>query len=276
MKNFAKVLIFSVLVLGLFTLFSTKYIPPINPAPPPVEEKLDLGAMSMDDYTALGEKIYNGKGTCTLCHNPVVKRAPLLERLAAEIDSRLKDPRYKGKAKNSEEYILESMAEPSAYVVVGFGVSGTNDTQSPMPVISGGAIGLSDVEMGAITAFLQKSAGVEITVKIPTGQSAAKAGSADAAQAAAPPPPAATAQEALAKYTCSACHKTTKEAPNPGIAPDLTKTGAARGPMYIVKSIVDPKAEIAKGFAPMMPDTYKNQMTAGELELIVSYLMGFK
>lgn len=275
MKNFAKVVIFSLAVMGFFVLFAVKYIPPITPAPPPEVEVLDLGAMTMDDFKALGDKIFNGKGTCTLCHNPVVKRAPLLEQIAASVKDRLEDPRYKGKATNSEQYIIESMVEPSIYVVAGFGVTGSNDTVSPMPVISAGAIGLTDAEIKAVTAYLQDLGGEEVTVQIPAGEPAAKEEPAVAA-AAAPTPPASTASEALTKYTCNVCHKVVADAPNPGIGPDLTKTGAARGAEYIRKSVIAPNAEIAKGFAPMMPPTFKDQMTAGELELIVEYLMGFK
>ncbi len=164
MKNFFKVIIFSIAVIGLYALFAIEYIPPIQPAPPPKEEVLDLGAMSMEDFIALGEKIYNGKGTCTLCHNPVVKRAPLLEQVAAIAEERLKDPRYKGEAKNAEEYIYESMVHPSAYVVAGYGVTGTNDTVSPMPDVSTGAIGLNEVELRAIIAYLQDTAGMDVTV----------------------------------------------------------------------------------------------------------------
>ena len=87
------------------------------------------------------QKIWlNGKGSCTLCHNKM-GRAPMLSEIGKNAPERLKDPRYKGTAKNLEEYIYESETKPSAYVVAGFGKSGTNDTESPMPVTTGGASG---------------------------------------------------------------------------------------------------------------------------------------
>lgn len=98
MRTFPGIVAFSLLIIGFFTGFSNLGIPQINPAPPPVEEKIDLGAMTMDRFVALGEKIVTGKGTCMLCHNAVEGRAPLLDTVAKVVEGRLKDPRYKGAA----------------------------------------------------------------------------------------------------------------------------------------------------------------------------------
>src|SRR3972149_6124649 len=146
MKNFLKVVIFSVLVVVFYTLFANKYIPSIKPSPPPAEAKLDMGSLTMEQFIQMGDTVFHGKGTCELCHNPVGGRAPLLDQVGKVAEERLKDPRYKGKAKTGEEYIRESMVEPSAFVVVGFGVKGTNDAQSPMPVVTSGALGLKPSE----------------------------------------------------------------------------------------------------------------------------------
>ena len=112
MKSFLKIVLFCVLVFGGFVGFANFGIPQVKPAPPPTEEKLDLGNMTMDQFIALGDKIFNGKGTCTLCHNNVGKRAPMLdgageEAVANNAPLRLKDPRYKGKATTPEEVIAK-------------------------------------------------------------------------------------------------------------------------------------------------------------------------
>ncbi len=227
--------------------------------------------MTMEDFLALVDKIYDGKGTCTLCHNPVMKRAPLLERTAIVAKERLKDPRYRGKAKTVKDYLYESLVDPSAYVAKGYGVTGTNDTVSPMPDVSKGAIGLNEVELWAVVAYMEKLAGAEITVEIPKAEAVATEEKKEEKRE-----PARTPQAVLEKYGCSACHKMTEDGMDPGLGPDLSKIGAKRDKEYLRRAIVDPNAEITEGFSPMMPDTYKDQMTAGELELLVEYMAGQK
>ena len=66
MRQFLTVVLFTLATIGFFAAYSNYGIPQIEPAPPPTEEKLDLGSMNMDQFIALGGKIFNGKGTCTL------------------------------------------------------------------------------------------------------------------------------------------------------------------------------------------------------------------
>ena len=269
MINFLKVAVFSLLMVFGFWAFANFYIPQIKPAPPPVEEKLDLGAMTMDQFIALGGKIFNGKGTCTLCHNKM-GRAPMLSELGKNIPLRLKDPRYKGTAKTPEEYLQESMTKPSAYVVAGFGKSGTNDTESPMPDVTGGGIGLSQAELKAVQAYLLDLNSLEVTVEIPKMAPPAAEGAAKAEEA-----PLTTPQAVIAKYGCGACHTVADQSGT--IGPNLTKIGATKNKDYIRQSILDPDAVIAKGYpAGMMPKTFGEQMKAKELEMLVDYLAGSK
>ena len=269
MINFLKVAFFSVLMVGAFWGYSNFGIPQIKPAPPPVEEKLDLGAMTMDQFVALGGKIFNGKGTCTLCHNKM-GRAPMLDVIGKNAPERMKDPRYKGTAKTIEEYLHESLTKPSAYVVAGFGKSGSNDTESPMPDVTGGGIGLNEAELAAVIAYLQDSGGAEVTVTIP--KMPAPGAEAPKAEEAAPLK---TAQEVIAKYGCGACHKIADQAGEMG--PNLTKIGATKNKDYLRQAVLDPDAVIAKGYpAGMMPKTFGEQMKAQELEMLVNYMAGLK
>ncbi|MBI1913098.1 MAG: c-type cytochrome [Deltaproteobacteria bacterium] len=167
MSNFVKVTIFSLFVIGVYTLFSVKYVPPIKPEEPPKEEAFDEGSMTVDEFVSLGEVVYNGKGACTLCHTPVGGRAPLLDNIATVASERIKGAGYKGSAKTAEEYIRESMVSPSAYVAAGFGVTGTNDKESPMPDVRTGSIGLNETEIKAVIAYLQRLGGAEVTVVTP-------------------------------------------------------------------------------------------------------------
>ncbi len=272
MANFLKVTVFSLVVIGLFAAYSSYGIPPIVPAPPPREEVLDLGAMTMDQFIALGGRIVEGKGTCTLCHNEL-GRAPLLDKSAAIATERLADARYQGEAGDAEAYLLESMTNPSAFVVVGFGKAGTGDTVSPMPDVSGGGIRLSEAELGAVIAWLQDTAGIEVTVAIPT--EAPEEAVVDAGEPGEPRAMLTSTEDIVAEFTCGACHKLAGEEGEVG--PDLTAIGGKRGAAFIRRAILDPNADITVGYEPdMMPPDYGEQLYAAELELLVEYLAGLK
>ena len=273
MTNFLKVSGFSLLMIGGFSAYSNYGIPQIIPAPPPVEEKLELGAMTMDQFVALGGRIYNGKGTCTLCHN-AMGRAPMLDKIATVAAENLKNPNYRGAAKTVEEYLHESLVQPSAFVPAGFGKAGSNDSESPMPDVSGGGIGLAEAEIAAVIAYLQESSGSEVTVSIPALPAADATASEEAA-------PLKTPEEVIAKYTCGVCHVFAGHAvaghdleDRPGtLGPSLARIGAAKSREYLRQSLLDPDAVIAKGYAPgMMPKTYGEQLKAQELEMLVNYL----
>ncbi len=270
MRNLLIATVFSLLTIGFFTGYSNYGIPQIEPSPPPTEEKLDLGAMTMDQFVALGERVYNGKGTCTLCHTAVGGRAPMLDKAAPVAAKRIADAGYKGKAKDAAEYLRESMLEPSAYVVAGFGKAGTNDTVSPMPNVSGGGIGMSEAEIAAVIAYLQDSSGVEVTVEIP--QDVPEEAAEESAEQR---EPVASPEDAISEFGCGACHKVGDEEGEVG--PDLTKIGATRDKAYLRRSILDPNADIGEGFEPdSMPPDYGTQMYASELEMLVDYLAGLK
>ncbi|MCP5001017.1 MAG: c-type cytochrome [Hyphomicrobiales bacterium] len=275
MRQFLAVIVFSLLTIAFFAGFSNFGIPQIEPAPPPKDEVLELGSMTMDGFIALGEKILNGKGTCTLCHNAVGGRAPLLDKAAQVVGKRLSDGRYKGEATDVESYFYESMVKPSVYVVAGFGKKGTNDAVSPMPDVSAGSIGLSDAEIKAVIAHLQNASGVEVTVTIPTDAAEAAADEGDGGEDGEPRQPYATVEEAVVEFQCGACHKVAGEEGDVG--PDLSNIGSARDEAYLRRSILDPNADVAEGFEPdQMPADYGEQMYAQELEMIVNYLAGLK
>jgi len=165
MSNLLKVVVFSLCVIGVYTLFATVFTPAIKPQQPPsIDAVAVLPGMTLAQFAALGERLYNGKGSCSLCHDAAGARAPLLDAVALRGARRIKEPGYKGSATDAAGYIYESMTAPSAYVVAGYGVVGSNDGQSPMPDASQEPLGLSAVEIRAVTAFLQRRAGTEVTV----------------------------------------------------------------------------------------------------------------
>ncbi|MEQ1845529.1 MAG: nitric oxide reductase, partial [Nitrospira sp.] len=141
------------------------WLPQVEGGFPPVEEKKTWDSMTPQQLADEGEKIIFGgvgknkeqgaigKGQCPLCHafhaGMLGERAPNLAGLPGRGKERLEDPKYSkgnpskreyeakeafpgsGTAENGQEYIAESHACPSCYVVAGYGVKGTNDKQSP-------------------------------------------------------------------------------------------------------------------------------------------------
>ncbi|MBT4934114.1 MAG: hypothetical protein HOL66_12800 [Rhodospirillaceae bacterium] len=270
MKQFLAVIGFSLLTIAGFAGFSNFGIPRIEPAPPPVQEKIDLGAMTMDQFIALGDRVLNGKGTCKLCHNEL-GRAPMLEQIIPNTKERLADARYEGEANDLAGYIIESMIKPSAYVVAGFGKAGSGDTISPMPDVSGGSIGLLEAELLAVVAFLQDSGGAEVTVEIPTDAGDAEEEEAEVEER----EPLEDPIEIAAEFGCGTCHIIGEDEGDLG--PDLSKIGATRDREYLRRAILYPNAEIAEGFEEdIMPDDLGDVMFAVEIERLTEYLSGLK
>jgi len=268
-RNLTKTVFFSLLVIFAFAGFANFVVPQLQPAPPPTEEVLDLSAMTMDQFVALGGRVVEGKGTCMLCHNEVGGRAPPLSQTVELTPERLADARYEGSATDSESYLYESMLEPSAFVVAGFGKTGSGDTESPMPDVSGGSIGMSEAEVLAVIAYLQDLGGEDISVEIP--EDAGAAAENEEEEDGEGREPFETVEEIIDEFTCGACHMVAGEEGDLG--PDLNAIGSIRAHDYLRRAILTPNADIAEGFEEdMMPDDYGEQMFASELEMLIEYL----
>jgi mono/diheme cytochrome c family protein len=267
-----------------------------------------------------------GKGQCPLCHafheGMLGERAPNLAGLPERAGkARLEDPRYhKGKpqdrdsdqkeafpgsgtADNGQEYIAESHACPSCYVVSGYGVKGTNDKQSPMPAIHKPPISLTLPELAAVDTWFyvregREAPSFEEIVKSyekfipeadrPKPQEDKPAGAAGALLADGTEP----VDQIFAKAQCVVCHTI------PGIpgavgtqgpkleegtnAPMRIKDPAYKGaahstPDYIMESVVSPSTYVVKGFPDnLMPKVFGQKLSAGALKKIVDYLSQVK
>ncbi len=273
--TFLRVTLFSLAVLLAYTLFAN--ILPQVQSNPPAEEEIELGSLDRAGQIAWGERLFSGKGTCTLCHNKLGRAPDMLAMdLAEELRSRIEDPRYTGAAKGLEEaeafevYLRESMLEPSVYVVPGFGKKGTQDRESPMPRVDVPPISLTPTEIDALIAFLQDRAGVEITVPLPAaGTTAAAEAGADGEEEA----PATTPEEVIDRYGCAACHDL--DGSGADLGPPLAGIGARLDREALRRAILDPDAEVAPGYEPgLMPGDFGEQMRASELEILLDYLAG--
>lgn len=267
--TFLRVAGFSLALVLSYTLF-TNILPQVQ-SEPPEEEAVDLAALDVAGLIAWGERLYEGKGTCALCHNAMGRAPDLLALdLAAVLPERIADPRYGGEAKGMdapaaiETYLRESMLAPSAFVVAGFGKKGTDDTVSPMPKADGPPGSLSSGEIDALVAFLQDRAGTKVTVRPPAADE--PAGPAKE-QEKGP----VTAEAVIEKLGCAACHDL--EGSGTDIGPNLAGIGRRLDHEGLRRAILDPNAEVAQGFEPgIMPQDYGDKMRASELELVVDYL----
>ena len=272
--TFLKVTLFSLAVLLSYTLFAN--ILPQVQSDPPQEEAIDTAALDLAGQVAWGERLFDGKGTCTLCHNNLGRAPDLLAMdLAAAFAERLGDPRYAGEATGLEGpaavevYLRESLVAPSAFVVAGYGKKGTNDTVSPMPKVDGAPISLAPEETDALIAFMQDKAGLEVTVPLPGRAAAAVAAVEDEP---AEEGPATTGEAAIEKFGCAGCHDLLGSEADAG--PDLAGIGQRLDRAALSRAILDPNAEITEGFEPdFMPQDYGEQMRVGELELLIDHLL---
>ena len=267
--TFVRVMLFSILVLLVFTGFAN--ILPQVQSDPPAEEVVETGSLDMAGLVAYGETLFSGKGTCTLCHNNLGRAPDLLALdLAATFTDRLGYTGGEG-ASAVEVYLRESLLDPSAYVVAGFGKKGTEDKVSPMPVVDAPPIELDAVQIDAVIAFLQVRAGLEPTVPLPSADEA-PAAEGEAAEEEEPEGPATDAVAVIDKFYCSACHDL--EGSEADAGPDLRGIAGRMSREKVMEAVFDPNAEIAEGFeADTMPADFAEQMYVSELTLIVDYLM---
>lgn len=262
MNVLAKTLGFSVALVLLFN--GVAYVLPQMEGPAPVQQTINVGDLTMETFVAMGEELYSGKGTCSLCHNKLGRAPDLLAFNVSEASlQRLEDARYEGSAANNEEYLRESMLHPSAFVVAGFGTKGSNDTESPMPAVDKAPLKLSMLEIDAIIAFLQDKDGEPVSVPLPVATASEMPDAPSAAAPAAPQGP----EELIAKFGCTACHAVLDS--QAALGPDLNDIASRRSAAQIRESIVDPAADIGAGFIVMMPEF--PGMTIAELEMIVDY-----
>ena len=273
MRTFLKVFAFNVVIIAFF-LYVGNSIPQLRQDPP---TELVLAADApVEDFVKAGQDIFYGKGTCALCHEIGKKgeRCPDLAGTGEHAEMRVKEERYKGKATNGAEYIVESLHEPTMYVVEGY--------QPSMPPLGRQ---LSDLEMVALVAFLQSQGG-EVTVNGQTrfpkwrGEGGVAAPAAAASAAAAPNPAGAAGPELVQQWGCVACHKL--DGPEKLLGPSLWDIGVRKDAHYIREAIVEPDTVVVEGFPPgLMKGTldgsgFYQKLSLQDLNTLVNYLASLK
>ena len=213
---------------------------------------------------AAGERVYNGAGGCTACHGLGTRAPNLLTDFNGQgaIGARC-GSRKPGM--DCKTYLYESLTNPSAFVVPGFD-----------PIMPDMRRQIPEDQIWAAVAYLQ-SLGGEVTV---TGadiqRTAPKTGG-----GAAPPGTTVTATlEPQALYVekgCVGCHQL--DGKGGAVGPSFDHIGKGRTADYIRHSILFPNADTAKGFekfAGTMPTIFGQQLSAAQLEAMVTFLASRK
>ncbi len=260
-----KVGLFALLVMGIYTYYANS-IPQIQ-SKPPEDISLEEGRVTPEQLARIGEQIFEGKGTCTICHRigQVGARAPDLAGVGGRAAARRPGV-------SATAYLVESLLDPGAYVVEGF--------PKIMPKIDRPPIGLNRSELWAVVAFLESLGGtVEVKLQdVPETAGAQAVGEgAPVAKLDLPGDPKAGQAVFMGKGGCIACHKAGAIGASP-LGPDLSQIARIQAPDYIMAKILNPAGMgTVAGYPPnLMPPTIGQVLTAKEYVDLVSFLLTLK
>ncbi|MEE8061203.1 MAG: c-type cytochrome [Gemmatimonadales bacterium] len=245
-------------VIGFYTSMA-HMIPQIQSEVP---MELDLSAgVTTEALVSAGEQLFLGAGGCTACHGLGTRAPNLLSdhdgegTIGARCGARSADLDCKA-------YLYQSLTEPGAVVVSGFS-----------PIMPDARRQLSIEQIWALVAYLQSQGG-EATV---TGADIPQSAPAAPAPAAATPAPARSSvtdpRQLLSDNACLGCH--VLDGTGGPVGPSFDGVGARLDAAGIRKAILDPDADVSEGFqqvAGMMPTTFGDQLSAAQLEAVVTFL----
>ena len=191
------------------------------------------------DLVAAGEALF--EQACAGCHGAQDGAGPALTGMADRAATRVE-------GMSAEEYLHESIVDPSAHVVEGF--------QDIMPKQYGEEY--TDEQIESLIAYIMHA-----------GSTGAAAGE----EAAAPDP---ELGAELFAANCAGCHGA-QDGAGPAL-PGMGERAATRvegmsAEEYLHESIVDPSAHVVEGFQDIMPKGYGDRFTDHELDSMVTYIL---
>ncbi|MFQ5641917.1 MAG: c-type cytochrome [bacterium] len=224
-------------------------------------EMADISHENIPLTAAAGEDIFWGKGRCHVCHKigerGYALRGPNLgdSKEGPEIAIRAQTRANKLQLENPTEYLVQSIAEPGAFVLPKY--------QNEMPEVFKAPIALVPAEITAVVLYLQSLGGVpnpdEITLdeKIfagfrNPGKPSKFIGDGDVE----------TGRELFfdvhGAAACAACHLGINAKGGPEgstIGPDLTGIAGFRTPEHIYQKVVHPDSNIVSGYEEVLIKT---------------------
>lgn len=234
-----------------------------------------------------GEAIFFGKGKCSTCHSvgdegsaircPNLGENNIAALLSLPIGLRATEraalrSEQTGEHYSATDYLVESLAEPGAFVVEGF--------KNEMPYVYKSPIGLTPDEVKAVVLYLQSQGGeVDVAqIKLPDVILASQKEESEPWQ----PYFAGDPENGMELFFdeesnagCARCHTVAEKGGKVG--PELTTVSGTRSPQYIVESVLTPSAVIASGFESILiitnDERYLTGIKKGEDEQSVSMML---
>ena len=218
-----------------------------------------------------GEQIFWGPGKCSTCHSIGTRgsnvRGPNLgesrqgPELAIRADERAAERVVAlGHEVTGTEYLIESIAEPSAYVVDGF--------KDEMPRVYDPPIGLGPDQIASVIMYLQTIGGAPdpSAIVLPPVIREATSGT-EGVEAWAPYLDGdsilgrALFFDLAGPAPCAKCHSVGSEGGDVG--PDLSAIAGIRTAQFIIEAILEPSAEIAGGYESVLIQTTDGRILDG-------------
>lgn len=239
-KSFLYIIAFGIIVLGSFVGICN-YVTNVSGGGG------SGGADNGEINAEAGKEIYFGSGQCSTCHKVggegSATRCPDHENLYSTAMERIKETGDKSQM----AYLVNSIVNPQAYIVKGFG--------KIMPKVYNAPILLSRDKILAILAYLQSLGGEENIEEIMQFKDLIPEAGGEGGEEVKPwEPPLPSDPVAGEKLFfdingpagCIKCHTIMNKGAK--VCPDLTGIGAVQLPEYFVESILQPSAVIVNGF----------------------------
>ncbi len=210
-----------------------------------------------------GEQIFWGLGKCHTCHSIGTRgssvRCPNLgeSSVGSEIALRAVDRARErgaalGRGMSATEYLIETIADPSAHVVEGF--------KDEMPKVYEPPISLGPDQVASVILYMQSLGGVPDPSAIVLPPEIRAAGSRQSALEPWEPYLDGDSLQGRELFfdvagpaPCAKCHAVGDEGGDVG--PELTSIAGTRTAQFIVESVLQPSSEIASGYESILIQT---------------------
>lgn len=236
-----------------------------------------------------GEKIFWGKGKCSTCHSIGGRGSAIRCPNQGVFLPKFSQPLWvraatRKKGLSAVEYMVESVYNPSAYIVEGY-------SDGVMPHVKDPPVSLTDDEILSVLVYLislSKEVDGETLNALTRAQKPYKTGKAQVKETQAkfqiPEGDPEGGKDVFEEMKCFTCHKiegggfpVSKEDEG-GVGPDLTGIGGFQTPVYLFESIVNPGAVVVQGEGfvgddgkSKMPE-YHDTLNLRDLVDLVAYL----